>query len=105
MIKKVLTLDNKIKSIADELYQQKSLLVMGRGFNYATCLEGALVRTDLRSAYPPQILTLNHYRKLAKLTLNQFLGAMFCFYSYFSLLYISLNISLYIDMPVNLYEL
>uniref|UniRef100_A0A4W5MSP5 glutamine--fructose-6-phosphate transaminase (isomerizing) n=1 Tax=Hucho hucho TaxID=62062 RepID=A0A4W5MSP5_9TELE len=42
MIKKVLTLDNNIKSIADELYQEKSLLVMGRGFNYATCLEGAL---------------------------------------------------------------
>ncbi|KAG5844209.1 hypothetical protein ANANG_G00159800 [Anguilla anguilla] len=43
MIKKVLSLDNTIKSIADELYQQRSLLVMGRGYNYATCLEGALV--------------------------------------------------------------
>ena len=43
LIKKVLELDGKIKSIAQELYQQKSLLVMGRGFNYATCLEGALV--------------------------------------------------------------
>lgn len=43
MIKKVLDLDSRIKSIADELYQQRSLLVMGRGFHYATCLEGALV--------------------------------------------------------------
>lgn len=43
MIKKVLSLDDKIKVIANELYEQKSLLVMGRGFNYATCLEGALV--------------------------------------------------------------
>lgn len=43
LIKKVLSLDEKIKAIANELYQQKSLLVMGRGFNYATCLEGALV--------------------------------------------------------------
>ena len=43
LIKKVLSLDNKIKAIADELYEQRSLLVMGRGFNYATCLEGALV--------------------------------------------------------------
>lgn len=43
LIKKVLSLDEKIKAIANELYQQKSLLVMGRGFHYATCLEGALV--------------------------------------------------------------
>lgn len=46
MIKKVLTLDDKIKAIANELYEQKSLLVMGRGFNYATCLEGALVSRE-----------------------------------------------------------
>lgn len=45
MIKEVLALDDQIKSIADELYQQKSLLVMGRGYHYATCLEGALVST------------------------------------------------------------
>jgi len=43
MIKKVLSLNDKIKDIANELYQQRSLLVMGRGYNYATCLEGALV--------------------------------------------------------------
>lgn len=67
----MLTLDKNIKSIADELYEQRSLLVMGRGFNYATCLEGALVRTDLALAYPPQILTLNRYRKHEKLTLGQ----------------------------------
>ena len=36
-------MDEQIRSIADELYQQRSLLVMGRGYNYATCLEGALV--------------------------------------------------------------
>lgn len=43
LIKQVLALDEKIKAIANELYQQRSLLVMGRGFHYATCLEGALV--------------------------------------------------------------
>lgn len=43
LIKKVLSLDKKIKTIANEMYQQRSLLVMGRGYNYATCLEGALV--------------------------------------------------------------
>ena len=36
-------MDDQIHSLAQELYQQKSLLVMGRGYNYATCLEGALV--------------------------------------------------------------
>lgn len=39
----MLSLNEKIKAIANELYEQRSLLVMGRGFNYATCLEGALV--------------------------------------------------------------
>ena len=37
-------MDDQIHALAQELYQQKSLLVMGRGYNYATCLEGALVR-------------------------------------------------------------
>lgn len=49
LIKKVLSLDDKIKAIANELYQQKSLLVMGRGFHYATCLEGALVSSITKS--------------------------------------------------------
>ncbi len=43
LIKEVLALDDQIKIIADELHHQRSLLVMGRGYNYATCLEGALV--------------------------------------------------------------
>ncbi|KAM9741381.1 glutamine--fructose-6-phosphate aminotransferase [isomerizing] 2 isoform 1-T1 [Menidia menidia] len=42
LIKKVLSLNEKIKAIASELREQRSLLVMGRGYNYATCLEGAL---------------------------------------------------------------
>ena len=50
LIKEVLSLDKKIKTIADELYEQKSLLVMGRGFNYATCLEGALVSLPRHAA-------------------------------------------------------
>lgn len=43
MIKEVLNVNEKVHDLAKELYQQKSLLVMGRGFNFATCLEGALV--------------------------------------------------------------
>ena len=42
-IKEVLETDDLIHSLAQELYQQRSLLVMGRGYNYATCLQGALV--------------------------------------------------------------
>jgi len=42
-ITEVLKLDGQIRSLAEALYQQKSILVMGRGYNYATCLEGALV--------------------------------------------------------------
>lgn len=42
-IRKVLELDGKVLNLAQELYKYKSLLIMGRGFNFATCLEGALV--------------------------------------------------------------
>jgi glucosamine--fructose-6-phosphate aminotransferase (isomerizing) len=45
MIKKVLQLDGEVLEIAKHLYQQKSLLIMGRGYNFATCMEGALVST------------------------------------------------------------
>jgi len=42
-IREVLASDSKVMKLAETLYQKKSLLVMGRGYNYATCLEGALV--------------------------------------------------------------
>jgi hypothetical protein len=47
-IKDVLKIDDQIHALAKELFQQKSLLVMGRGYNYATCLEGALVSIAFR---------------------------------------------------------
>ncbi|KAF1384607.1 hypothetical protein PFLUV_G00121960 [Perca fluviatilis] len=56
LIKKVLAQDKKIKSIAEELYQQKSLLVMGRGFHYATCLEGALKIKEITYMHSEGIL-------------------------------------------------
>lgn len=43
MINDVLQMNEKVNDLAKELYKQKSLLVMGRGYNFATCLEGALV--------------------------------------------------------------
>ena len=42
-IKEVLKLDSKILELAKSLYEERSLIVMGRGYNFATCLEGALV--------------------------------------------------------------
>ncbi|TMS17217.1 Glutamine--fructose-6-phosphate aminotransferase [isomerizing] 2 [Larimichthys crocea] len=63
LIKKVLSLDEKIKAIANELYQQRSLLVMGRGFNYATCLEGALKIKEITYMHSEGILAgeLKHW--------------------------------------------
>nr|AWU68208.1 glutamine-fructose-6-phosphate amidotransferase isoform D [Pseudolycoriella hygida] len=46
-IEKVLQLDEKVSEIAKELYKHKSLLIMGRGYNFATCLEGALKVKEL----------------------------------------------------------
>jgi len=43
LIKEVLKVDSKVEDLARTLHSEKSLLVMGRGYNYATCLEGALV--------------------------------------------------------------
>ncbi|XP_030595211.1 glutamine--fructose-6-phosphate aminotransferase [isomerizing] 2 [Archocentrus centrarchus] len=56
LIKKVLSLNEKIKAIANELYEQRSLLVMGRGFNYATCLEGALKIKEITYMHSEGIL-------------------------------------------------
>uniref|UniRef100_W5KJB6 glutamine--fructose-6-phosphate transaminase (isomerizing) n=1 Tax=Astyanax mexicanus TaxID=7994 RepID=W5KJB6_ASTMX len=56
LIKEVLALDDKIKCIADELYQEKSLLVMGRGYHYATCLEGALKVKEITYMHSEGIL-------------------------------------------------
>jgi len=47
MIRTVLELDGKVQEIAKQLYEKRSLLIMGRGFNFATCLEGALKVKEL----------------------------------------------------------
>lgn len=46
-IREVLKVDNVIQNLAKDLYQQKSLLIMGRGYNFATCMEGALKVKEL----------------------------------------------------------
>ncbi|XP_028164167.1 glutamine--fructose-6-phosphate aminotransferase [isomerizing] 1-like [Ostrinia nubilalis] len=46
-IRQVLSLDAEVKALAEDLYRQRSLLIMGRGYNFATCLEGALKVKEL----------------------------------------------------------
>ncbi|CDP21843.1 unnamed protein product [Coffea canephora] len=41
-VKAVLKLDEEMKDLAELLISEQSLLVFGRGYNYATALEGAL---------------------------------------------------------------
>uniref|UniRef100_A0A668AKR8 glutamine--fructose-6-phosphate transaminase (isomerizing) n=1 Tax=Myripristis murdjan TaxID=586833 RepID=A0A668AKR8_9TELE len=56
LIKEVLSLDDEIQKLAAELYQQKSVLIMGRGYHYATCLEGALKIKEITYMHSEGIL-------------------------------------------------
>jgi len=56
-IKKVLDSDKTILELSKELYHEKSLLIMGRGFNFATCLEGALKVKELTYMHSEGILS------------------------------------------------
>ncbi|CAF90172.1 unnamed protein product, partial [Tetraodon nigroviridis] len=56
LIKEVLSLDNEIQKLAEELYQEKSVLIMGRGYHYATCLEGALKIKEITYMHSEGIL-------------------------------------------------
>ncbi|KPP78890.1 glutamine--fructose-6-phosphate aminotransferase-like [Scleropages formosus] len=56
LIREVLNLDDEIQRLAAELYQQKSVLIMGRGYHYATCLEGALKIKEITYMHSEGIL-------------------------------------------------
>ena len=43
LIHKTLSLNDEIIKLAKTIHLKKSLIVMGRGYNFATCLEAALV--------------------------------------------------------------
>merc|ERR1712241_985656 len=47
LIKEVLPQDEKVLNIAKQLYVNRSVLIMGRGYNFSTCLEGALKIKEL----------------------------------------------------------
>lgn len=55
-IKTMLESNEKILECSKELYKEKSLLIMGRGFNFATCLEGALKIKELTYMHSEGIL-------------------------------------------------
>ncbi|KAJ3758932.1 L-glutamine D-fructose 6-phosphate amidotransferase [Lentinula raphanica] len=55
-IKKVLELDSVIQQFAQSVADYKSLLLMGRGFQYATCLEGALKIKEISYMHSEGIL-------------------------------------------------
>lgn len=55
-ITEALELDKEIQDLARKLSMQKSLIVMGRGYNFATCLEGALKIKELTYMHSEGIL-------------------------------------------------
>ncbi|KAF4618299.1 hypothetical protein D9613_011522 [Agrocybe pediades] len=55
-IKKVLELDASLQQLAATVSENKSLLLMGRGYQYATCLEGALKIKEISYMHSEGIL-------------------------------------------------
>lgn len=60
-IREVLKNDQKVLELAKDLYQQKSLLIMGRGYNFATCMEGSLVSELLVYSPNMNIMSSTHH--------------------------------------------
>ncbi|KAJ7734550.1 hypothetical protein DFH07DRAFT_844706 [Mycena maculata] len=55
-IKKVLDQDSSLQQLATTIKDNKSLLLMGRGYQYATCLEGALKIKEISYMHSEGIL-------------------------------------------------
>ncbi|PPQ75405.1 hypothetical protein CVT24_012967 [Panaeolus cyanescens] len=55
-IKKVLELDSALQQLAATVAENKSLLLMGRGYQHATCLEGALKIKEISYMHSEGIL-------------------------------------------------
>jgi glucosamine--fructose-6-phosphate aminotransferase (isomerizing) len=65
LVKKTLSLNEDILRMAEKLHTKKSLIVMGRGYNFATCLEGALVRLLMRNSI---VMAIPFPQKIKELT-------------------------------------
>jgi len=57
MVAKVLTKEAQIANIAAKIKDHSSVLVMGRGWNYATCVEGALKLKEVSSMHSEGVLS------------------------------------------------
>eukprot|EP01059_Diplonema_ambulator_P002182 TRINITY_DN11823_c0_g2_i2.p1 TRINITY_DN11823_c0_g2~~TRINITY_DN11823_c0_g2_i2.p1 ORF type:complete len:409 (+),score=86.28 TRINITY_DN11823_c0_g2_i2:347-1573(+) len=55
-MKEALKLDDAMRNLASTLQHEKSILLMGRGYQYATCLEGALKIKELAYIHTEGIL-------------------------------------------------
>lgn len=56
LVRETLMLENEIKVIAKQMANQKSLLLMGRGYQFATCLEAALKIKEISYMHSEGIL-------------------------------------------------
>ena len=66
MIREVLKLDSKVKEIAEDLCDKKSLLLIGRGYSFATCLEGMFVIIVLSGfPYSRLVTKIRNYKTLS----------------------------------------
>ena len=66
LIREVLELDSKVKEIAEDLCDKKSLLLIGRGYSFATCLEGMFVIIVLSGfPYSRLVTKIRNYKTLS----------------------------------------
>jgi len=57
LITRTLAKEAEVKVIAEKIYKQSSVLVMGRGYQIATCLEGALKLKEISSLHSEGVLS------------------------------------------------
>ena len=66
LIREVLELDSKVKEIAEDLCDKRSLLLIGRGYSFATCLEGMFVIIVLSGfPYSRLVTKIRNYKTLS----------------------------------------
>ena len=82
LIREVLELDSKVKEIAEYLCDKKSLLLIGRGYSFATCLEGMFVIIVHNKSIKFEIISC-HFRLLKEEILRPFHFLTYMSISYF----------------------
>ena len=57
LVEEVLKVDKQIEELSHKIWKSNSLLIMGRGYQYATCLEGALKIKEITYMHSEGILS------------------------------------------------